>query len=97
MPSELSGKLGTHPNSPETLAILAQKEVVSQPTDGQTLDAGNTDSFVKKTEDWLDERPTVLFAFGLLTVVFMCFISQILIRFSKFSNVSLNKYYRLRK
>ena len=52
---------------------------------------------MSKTQNWLDDRPTILFFLGFMSVLVFCFCSQLLIKFSKMSNISLNKYNRLQK
>ena len=46
---------------------------------------------------WLEEKPSLLFIFGFFSVGGVCLLSQILVRFSKQSNISLNKYYKRRR
>ena len=57
--------------------------------DGQlTLDS-NKSTLAK----WLQDRPYLLIILAVATVVGCCFCSQILLRFSKQCNLSLNRYY----
>lgn len=49
-----------------------------------------------KIGEWIKNRPILLVIAAILSVTFCCFVSQLLARYSKMSNIELNKYY-LRK
>lgn len=53
--------------------------------------------FSERLINWLAEKPTLLFVIGFVSVSVLCLCSQVLVRFSKQSNISLNNYYRRKK
>ena len=57
--------------------------------DGQVTLDSNKSTLAK----WLQDRPYLLIILAVATVVGCCFCSQILLRFSKQCNLSLNRYY----
>jgi hypothetical protein len=59
--------------------------------------AGNAASKIQdQIGEWVKNRPILLVIAAMLSVSGCCFVSQLLARYSKMSNIELNKYY-LRK
>ena len=50
-------------------------------------------SFGQKVNAWIKARPYFLISIAISSVVGCCFLSQILLKFSKQCNLSLNRYY----
>jgi len=50
-------------------------------------------SFGAKVNAWIKARPYFLVSLAISSVVICCFLSQLLLKFSKQCNLSLNRYY----
>ena len=52
-----------------------------------------SNGFVGRVGAWIRSRPYFLVSLAVLSVVGCCFMSQLLLKFSKQCNLSLNRYY----
>ena len=76
--------------------ITAMAQVSEELVDYGLAEAPPDEQFMGRLVGWLEECPTLLFFIGVVSVTVMCVFSQLLVRFSKQSNISLNKYYKRR-
>ena len=88
--------LGTGISGVPLKTPIATAQVTEEFLVNGLADTPPDEQFVGRLASWLEEIPTLLFFFGLISVTVMCLFSQLLVRFSKQSNISLNKYYKRR-